>query len=470
MTNKTLSLLLYALTLMVGLSTLSAQPERHCRLGLSYELSRATAWGDGYPVIRSVAPESPAYHARLRQGDIVLRLDGFDTHGLTTLQVDQLLYSSEREHILEVRSMGRAPRAVRLTPSCRPQGGISERELAELFALYSLEDASRSEQTYPITYLQSQTYDLGQVRTYAIAEPNASTQQIDTRLADELRRLLQARGLSESSSPDLVFSFYYQLEPITPLREDVSEESSLVWRYDPRARDLKPLPIVPSGIEGGRYQISLGVQAHRPSIRGVIWSAEVSERLSNAITIDEYALYLLAPMFTGFPLVGATQSPRITAEVLRYNYTGIILSRTRPAHILSVEDHSPAYLAGLRAGDLIRNINGLPLSDGDMDSLLSSYYRWAERTDRYRDHAVGSRPLVGLPTTSYWSGAHYEEVAMSLSRGRSETALSYLFAFRPYITPSGLDLLTIEIERSDKRYTVRLKPELRDESHLYRSH
>ena len=44
------------------------------------------------------------------------------------------------------------------------------------------------------------------------------------------------------------------------------------------------------------------------------------------------------------------------------------------------------------------------------------------------------------------------------------TAFDYLFSFRPYINDTDHTVLTFEIIRGGETYTIRLTPELRDES------
>lgn len=454
----------FILSILLALPFFVVAQESTCRLGIRWQISTSKAWGYGRPVITQVEPYTNAQLVGLRSGDIIESIGGISTQGLNTAQISQLLNSPERTSRLTVHGVGASWRTLYLTPECYSPYGIGERELAEIFSLYSLEDALSLKMSYPFIYQHAPTVDLTNVRTFSLASSSTQTADIDRPINAGLRKLLISKGLTEQSNPDLIFATYYQLEPY-PITGPENEDDALSWRYDPENHDFKPLPIVPSGHPAARYRLTFGVQALRPGSSQVIWQSEAIEHLSERIDIEEYAHYCLEPMLLGYPFVPNNGQPIFEAKTLRYIYTGLHLRRSDLRYIHEVEDDSPAYRAGLRSGDLIKSINGLPITSTSSDALLEQYYRWAERTHHLRSTAI---PALGLTPhripAYYWRLDRYDDVANLLADPKQQSALSYLFAFRPYITPSGLTLLTFEIERAGQTYIVRLEPQRRDAS------
>lgn len=445
--------LILALVLLVA--SLSPALAQECRLGLEWRISSSQSWGNARPVVLAVDPYSPAARAELRAGDIIERIDGYATSGLTSAQVEELLHSPQQHHLLTVSRHGASSRQVLLTPECQPYGSITERSLAEILRGYSPEDASLLVIDYPFSYVYNETIDLARVSTFALAKSDP-TSDIDRALDEELRTVLTEHGLRESAvKPDLVFSTYYQLDPLPTA--PATEGAGQSWRYAPQTRSLHVLPIVDSLHADARYRLVLGVQAHRPGATSLVWSCEAREWLSRGMTIEDYGRYALVPMLSGFPLVSRPAHPRLEVHALRYHYTGLVFSRSDLGHLASVDDDSPAMRVGLRAGDRIRSINGVRLTDTTPAAFLQDYARTLEDLAAYRDDN-----LPRLSGISVWRADAYLEVAERL---RAEP-LSYLFGFRSYVSPGRAEAITIEIERNGRRHTVQVKPELRTETTL----
>lgn len=455
--NKISRLYLLALALCVGIASLEAQISR---LGLRWALSHASAWGAGLPVVTLVEPFGPAQVAGLCVGDLIETIDGVPTRDLTEGQITELLHSPRAQHLLQVLGVGGKSRQVLLRPVVRPQGSMGERELAELLAGYSPEDASLVALPYPMSYTQSETVDLTRQRTFAFASSAPETADLDSLLNDELRHLLEAKGLREDTArPDLLISTFYQLEPIAP-GAAAEGPTTTTYRYDPEARALRPLPVSAVAAQDTQYRIVLGVQIYRPGARTLVWSCEATDYLSRAMTILEYAHYMLEPMLSGFPLPARLVRPTLEVHTLRYLYTGLVYDRYRLGHVVAVEDGSPAFGAGLRPGDIIRSINGIPLPTS-AEEALESYQRFGERTARYRV-PLGLSDRQGKPLTT-WQTSSYADLAEVFTRPRTGAALAYVFGFRPYVQPQRHPL-AIEVVRGRDVYTVRVEPQLRDET------
>lgn len=160
----------------------------------------------------------------------------------------------------------------------------------------------------------------------------------------------------------------------------------------------------------------------------------------------------LAYLFAGY-------SPEdVTDERLRYLYTGIIYHRDNLPTIRDIEPASPASVAGLLPGDVIKKINAIELEHRTLEELLASYDGFMTKMQAYRQDA----PQEAMQFAPWFVDA-YTDVARQMQRDKSDAMMSYLFAFRSYISSMPSDVLTIEVERGDATYVVELRAVLREE-------
>lgn len=461
-----------ALVGLIGLSstTVSLADGLQCRHGIAWTISQSKAWGLGKPVITRVQPYSSSAEAGLKVGDIIDMIDGYATERLSPEQIQSLLESKSHLHTLKASRLGQVGQKYILGYHCRPCGSLGERELAELFSLYSIEDASLERIIYPYNYSQLASYPLVYSKYFSLAPSGSKTASTDSIINQEATIVLEQKGLSLNADADLVLSSYYEL---TPLQGEANGEEAgnvFSWRYDRASKGLKPFPLYGyrhAGIEQAKYRLNFGLQLQSRESKKVVWSCEATEYLSEAMSIAEYAKSAIATMLTGFPYVVEENAPKLRIRTLRYNYTGLVYSSKQMNLIVSVEDKSPAMQAGLRPGDIIRSINGQKLQITKGDALLEHYFKTAERLERHRDKALPPlKSLVGDIPMSYWRVASYDSIASILEHSGNSVAFSYIFAFRPYILSSKerASQVIYEIERDGETYFVPITPEYRDES------
>lgn len=146
-------------------------------------------------------------------------------------------------------------------------------------------------------------------------------------------------------------------------------------------------------------------------------------------------------------------------DLLRYLYTGIIYQRDNLPTIGDIEPGSPALAAGLLPGDIIKKINGIELEQRTLGELLASYYSFMGKMKAYRPEAGAGGHSGFAP----WYVDAHTDVAEQMRRDRSDAALSYLFAFRPYVSLSPSDTLIFEVERGGTDYVVEVRAIRREE-------
>lgn len=457
--NRPLPLLSLALALITLSPQLEAQETTpRYRLGFTQAASPSTGWGAGLPYVTSLSPESAAARAGLQLGDLLLSIDGVSTSGLTAAELRSLLQRPQAQQLLQVRRLGQGDLSLLLQPELRAADSRSERELALAFALYSPEDVSTQSLSYQISYQTAETIDYTKVRSFAFAPSSAESKELDEALYSQVAQLLTARGLHEDSQqPDLLIECFYELQPLAEARLDPSKPTQSL-RYLPQEQRLSLLPIIPhAASDEGAYQIKLSLQISRPQQpQQPLWIAESREGLSEAITLKDFARYTLPLMLQSFPYSSSGTEQRYDLQLLRYLYTGLHYSLEDLSYIAEVSPGSPAAAAGLKAGDRIRAINGLALSETSPETLAHSYKRFIKETEEYREPGM----------LGYWNPKSYAALRKTFESKSYASPFSYLFAFRPYIKAEQEQALVLDIERAGERYTLLLQPELRQESTL----
>lgn len=459
--------LLFICTL--GQISLWGQSTPLCLSGLHWRLtSPSSTWGKGHPVVEAVRPYSMAERAGLRVGDLILYIGDVETSRLSPSQISALLEQSSPQLITFRRLNGQTLKGV-LGKECKHRSEINERELAELFSLYSLEDSSLESSIYPFVYQSSLDLSQGDIHTFSFAPSSVSSLVTDSKLNALIRTALVARGLQEvQTQGDLIVSTYYSLQH-TGLPQAEGREYAFGWRFDPQAQNFIPVPIV-TGTQSlqalAQYKLTLGITLQKRRTPSQVWQVESNEYLSEGMSIESYAQLSIPIMLHRFPSTTSTTAGlSYSIQTLRYFYTGLTYSKSTLSQIVDVAQGSPAWRAGLRPGDKVRAINGIRIRKEQTEDILEDYFSLMEQTDRHRMHPQSMQGSAQSQLKSrYWKPEQYPTIAYAISRGRSEAAFSYVFAFRPYISSEAVEQLVFEIERRDQRHTVLVAPILRDET------
>lgn len=454
---------------ILGVSTGAFAEDLKCRQGLSWTISQNPNWGFGRPVVTKVLPYSVAAEAGLKSGDIIERIDGFDTSSLSSEQVKALLHNEVSLHTIQTSNIGAEHKKHIIGLQCRSIYGFDERELAELFSLYSVEDAHLEHIVYPYTYTSSEAFSPIHLRTYMLAHTNIGQNSELDEANTIFSKVLESKGLQASVTADVLASMEYSLQPLN--LTSTEQSGGFSWRYDYPSKELRPFPVYARGqrgVESAKYLLTFILRLRDAETKEVLWSCEAKEYLSEEMSLSEYAESAIPSMFENFPFTMNGEAPSVAVRTLRYNYTGIIYDKSKINEILDVEEASPAMMAGLRTGDIILSINGLPLNKPSIDNLLESYFKTAERLERHRDSELPVlMSLLGNLPVSYWKLDRYDAVASILAQNKSDAAFAYLFAFRPYVLGESSKPIIYEIQRNKEVYYVPIAPQYRDETVVY---
>ncbi len=448
-----------------------------CTHGLSYTMSADSTWGFHQPVITSIAPYSPAERAGLQANDIIEAIDDILTKGLSSKHIDSLLQDSSMPHILAVSNFAYKGKACLLEIDCKFDYQLSERELAEIFSEYSPDDALELNITYPFRFKQDTIRDLAGYHSFAflsselvnqsdsissqVIDSIQATRQIDSVVNQELKALLEAKGLSHQqvNDADLLVSIYYELQPIN---ENKGQDGLFSWRYDPSNKSLLPQSIVYNRDEAN-WVLVFGLVMQDKLSKKIVWSAEAKELLYKPMTVEAYASLNLPLILANFPFIQSKAQTSFAIDVLHYNYTGISLSANDISLIADVAFDSPAFSAGLRANDRILAVNGRTFFSNDLTKCLDHYLDKTKSLRKYLNRYID---VTGL-SLKFFDQEQFVKVYEHIQKANWHSALSYLFAFRPYIVENSSQNIIFEVERNGQRYTVPVKAVLRDETNFH---
>lgn len=433
------------------------------KLGFSFEISNDKNWGDGRPVITNVYLNSLLIHNYISPGDIVMKINEIDTKGLSIVQVNELLKNNDTQVLIEIKNIY-GVKSLILKKDCYMSESISEEQLANAFSFYSLKDVNDRIVKYPIEYKKYNYFSFIDNNRFSIAKStNLNTTYGDKIIDSTLIKLLKNKGfIQDDESPDLMVEIYYDISREVNSVESNNTEYKYIDRYNFDTRNMDKTPILEfnDNIKSmGPYTIKFGVNIIDVKNRHSVWTAEINEQLSNSMDIVVYAKYLLPVMFRSFPYTSLSNVYHIKKR--HYNYTGIYYKLDNFSRIISVDDNSPAYLSGIRAGDEVVSINGIPINTSDQFKIKEQYVSFLKKTDKYRLPITQSFvDANGLFDCRFWDPDKYNDISNAFEANLKNMPFSYLFLFNLYINDTGNNGgIVFTIKRNKKLYSVLVKPQ-----------
>lgn len=469
---RTLSLSALVL-LLVSLGSVAQNTPNKLRpkVGLEYQMSYNHNWGPDRPVVLSVEPGSPADKAGIKVGDIIEAVNGKNSIYLPEIDFIHILESGSAEPIeLTVSNFGYHNRKVELRPAY-PTSHWTEKKLAQAFGMYSLEDESEQKIAYPFDTGREWKSSFFGKKRFGMVEGSSYT-DLDWKIRNVTKKTLEDKGMIYSEeSPEMLVDFYYSVVENPTFDKHIASKSQLYsLRYTPYTSEVEAYPFLPMGTDkrAARQELTLGIRIYDMTQEGkLVWSCEATEWLTEEFPLDIYSELSVPMMLMQYPFIRYAYMPIIRIAQHRHYYTGLTYHRDDLTLIESVEEGSPAYQAGIRAGDRILSINSLPLSS--LESLSASYLAFMRDAYKYRDF----RQTINLCSSELpayrWNPYSYRNIRRSLRTPVYQSALSYLFAFRPYITaPSkmqGVPKVTFEVVRDMGIFKVEVEPVIHDYSY-----
>jgi hypothetical protein len=443
-----------------------------CRLGFSYEISSNNNWGKDKPVIMKVYPNSPAEVAGIKQNDIIEKIDGLSVTEISLDDVDSLLTATENSRIsLTLCNFSDPARTVSVTKECYSNNALNENQLATAFAMYSVEDTHERLFICPfITTTTEEPVDFSQFRTYSFTEvEDTRISKIETTVNETLRSELSKKGLQfDAANPDFLIQTYYTFDknPNFKRKSKATAEELPVYRYDITRDKITKFPFYSSSTpeSESEYILQFGLrfidQRHVPG--RVLWECEANELMNGPYSIAEYATIHIPLMCMQFPYVKYTRNVQYILAKKKYNYTGINYSIYQLNEIVSIDENSPAYKAGIMPHDIIDRIEEKRM-DYTSEEFTAAYRAFIAKTLKYRDKKTLFTDANGFPNCMYWDTFKYIQIAKLFNDKKYMTAFSYLYNFEPYVNPSKNSSCTFYIRRGSEKLQFTLRPTLYSE-------
>lgn len=433
-----------------------------CKIGMQYKISTDPNWAEGYPVVTNVLYNSSAYISGVKVGDIITGINGIETKNLDNEQINQLLHSKSNDKLLDIQNIGYKKQLL-LIKECHRVDVISEEQLTQAFALYSLRDAYDIMITYPITTnVGNENFSFENVKTYSFIQSNKGDSVQDSLIYNKISNILDRKGLRvDNVYPDVKIDIFYEIKPNQEYIAN-SGVKGYSYRYNFATQSIDKVPIMDIGtpINMAKYTISFGLSIidNISYKHNIVWSSHIYDLLSNTIPITYYANNVLPLMLRSFPFVVQQVYPKYVFSKRHYNYTGIRYKTGTLNYVAVVDNNSIAYKCGIRSGDIVRKINGIPINNTNSDSIKDSYIKFLKGTNEYRNPFY-SFDSNGLKDCRYWDNNKFVDISKVFVTDKYDTPFSYLFFFRRYINPTDNRNLIFEIERNGQIYTVILPPE-----------
>ena len=446
---------------------ISAQYEVSCNLGFSYEISNNNQWGKNKPVIMKVYQNSPAEKAGIRQNDIIEEIDEFKVDDLSVDDVDSLLTDLESfETRLVIRNFSEQPQSILIKKECLSIDALTENQLASAFSMYSVENTHERLFICPFTTASTRDeVDFSQFKTFDFAPvEDTSISQIESAINEMLKAELIKKGLRYNTlSPEIIIYTHYKFDKNTNFRRKSKETENQppTIRYDITRDQLIQLPFynLATPESESEYLLQLGVRfVDNQFVPGrVIWECEANELMSAPYAIDEYATIHIPLMCMQFPYIKYNRNAQYILAKKGYNYTGIKYSIYKINEVIEVDYDSPAYEAGIRAGDVIERIENKRM-DFSSDEFTAAYRAFITSTIKYRDIRTRFTDANGFSNCMFWDKFKYTQIAKVINNDKYKTAFSYLYAFAPYVNPERSSSYAFNIKRDGEKLQLVIRP------------
>ncbi|WP_165043094.1 PDZ domain-containing protein [Dysgonomonas sp. ZJ709] len=449
---------LYILCLffVASLLSLGAQGyDKSCYYGITFVVSENPSWGYGELVITGVEPNSPAEKSGIKVDDIIMEINGKATYLRDNQTIANWLFNVYDPVVtFTIRNLNTYFKEYTLNRRCIALNSVNEKELSDIFSFYSLENTNQRAFTLPLRVEPNAEVDYADYHTYDFQRDDNPT-AVDLQITALLEKTLQARGLvRDTKDPEIIIQAYYNYDsnPQYTGLENNPSITSKVWRFDSDKKEMVQLPILDPNeynIQAkGQYLAEFGFSFYdRKYIDETrltqIWDCSIKDYLSTKYSFEEYLKLHIPLMFMEYPYVTAKTEVKYVVDFNGYNYTGMYFNADDLTTVSDVDEGSPAFAAGIRAGYVIKKINNKKFQH-TKEKLSEGYKRFIDVTTIYRDQTTRFTNADGYADCMFWNPAFYGDIAKEFNKSSNLTNFSYLYDFEKYVNPNPSDRITIE--------------------------
>ncbi|GHT09622.1 hypothetical protein FACS189426_08530 [Bacteroidia bacterium] len=443
-----------------------------CRFGFTFEISRQKNWGYAKPVILTVSPNTSAAAQGLQVNDIVDAVNGKPTEGEDYETIFSWLQNSANDQIsLNISNLKNSNRSLILTKYCSFNNALTEKDLAEVYAFYSLEDTQNRAFACPFKTTVNRNVNLLNYKSFGFPKPNAQNLQLENLMNAVIRKSLEQKGLKYSDrNPDVLVQTYYSHRKNPNYRSNANADKfPTESRYNMNTHSMENLPIYYNLLihsNQAEFFLTLGIRVVDPKRQdnnGLVWECEANELLKSYYSLDDYSTFHIPLMFMQYPYPQSTEEAKFFYGRSRYNYTGIYFNMDNLKEIISVDPSSPAAQAGIQSGDVIEKINGVKFNNNPK-SADSNYKQFIYKTMSFRNPKTQFTNAEGFTRCMYWDKLSHAQIYDAFRRPEFSTAFSYLFYFEPYINLSGTNIVSFNIVRGKQKEEIKVKPVIVEEA------
>ena len=432
-----------------------------CEYGFTYEISMQKNWGYLQPVVTSVTPNSSADAAGLRINDIIETINGKNTAGENIGTITDWLQNSDIQTQLTISNLRGMRQTRTVEKICRLNNSLSEKDLASVYAFYSLEDVQTNAFSCPFKTTVNPESNLLLYSSFGFSSWDPNNQAG----AAVIRRSLEEKGLKYADrNPDLLVQISSSIIPNPNFQSSPrADKFPVAYRYNVQTQAMEKVPIYYNPLihtNQARFFLKLGIKLidNKKNKNTVVWECVADELLQSDYSIDDYAKFHVPLMFMQYPYPKTSEIAQFYYGRSRYNYTGIHYNIDNLKEIAEVDPSSPAAKAGIEAGDIVEKINGIKFIN-NAKSASSNYKQFIYKTLPLRDPTTQFTNAEGFTQCMYWNKMNYSLIQDEFKKPQFSTVFSYLFYFAPYINLSGTNIVTFSIIRNNRREDIRvIKP------------
>lgn len=467
---KKISLILFFIAILV--SGIDAQPNRKYRdCGILFEISNNSNWGYGEPVITYVQPFSSAYNAGLRRGDIIMEVNGSATYLRNNQTIaGWLTGGSERNMTLTIRNVHTYFKEFQVEAETKAMNTLSEFDLASMYSFYSIESTNDRAFSLPLKVDPNTNVDFSDYHTFDFINEGTSVPEIDHYINSIIEKALVERGLVRSSKdPDIIVQSYYSYQPNVKYSPASKSKSLHTWRFDPETKQMIQVPILSAGDPNaetkGQYILELGIRFFDKKYISTdkmtqIWDCKATEYLTSDFDLAEYTRIHAPLMMMQYPYSTPRTSAKYIVNYKGFNYTGMNFDNKDLKTLNTVDEDSPAYKAGLRAGDVVERVNNVNFKY-TKEEQDNGYRRFIIESMRYRNPKTRFIDANGFPDCMIWSVNKYADVIDLFKKESIYTpCFSYLYAFQKFVSERPTKTINVVVKSGNNTKDVQITPEL----------